>query len=379
MQRIAMVAGELSGDLLGAGLIQALKRRHADARFEGIGGPAMMAAGLRSFYPMEALSVMGLAEVLRHLPGLIALRRRLVQRLRAHPPDVFIGIDSPDFNLGLERRLRALGVPTAHYVSPSVWAWRQWRIKNIARSVDLMLALLPFESHYYQARGVPVVFVGHPAADRYALEPDASVFRSRLNLPLGVPVLAVLPGSRQSEVSRMGPVFAAAMATLLRRRPGLQLTAAMATPALRRQFARQLEALGVVGCRLIEGEVEAVMGAADVVLTASGTATLEAMLLQRPMVVAYRVAPVTAAVVATLRLIKTRYFALPNLLAEEALVPEYIQGRATPHRLVSAVEELLDDPVRASYLRHRFRQLHGALRRNADERAADALEQLVTG
>ncbi|EAR21514.1 lipid-A-disaccharide synthase [Nitrococcus mobilis] len=378
MQRIAMVAGELSGDVLGAGLIQALKRRHAGLRIEGIGGPAMRAAGLHSLYPMEALSIMGLAEVLRHLPRLVALRHRLVCHFRDHPPEVFIGIDSPDFNLGLERCLRTLGVPTAHYVSPSVWAWRRSRIKRIAQSVDLMLTLLPFEPPYYRAQGVPVVFVGHPTADRYGFDLDAAQFRSCLGLSGEGPVLAVLPGSRQGEVARIGPIFAATVAQLVRRQPELQLIAAMATPGLRRLFQRQLEAVGLSRCRLIEDNAKAVMGAADVVLAASGTATLEAMLLQRPMVVAYRVAPITAGVIAALRLIKTRYFALPNLLADEALVPEYIQGKATPQNLTRAVEDLLADPERASYLRQRFRQLHGILRCNANERAADALEQLVS-
>lgn len=377
MQRIALVAGELSGDVLGAGLIRALKRRHAGLRVEGIGGPAMVRAGLHSLYPLEALSVMGLVEVLRHLPRLIALRRRLIRYFRDDPPELFLGIDAPDFNLGLEQRLRTFGVPTAHYVSPSVWAWRQGRIKQIARSVDLMLTLLPFEAQYYQAQGVPVVFVGHPTADRYALDPDPARFRNYLELAPEGPVLALLPGSRQGEVARIGPVFAATAALLARRRPGLQLIAAMATPGLRRLFQHQLAAAGLTGCRLVERNSEAVMGAADVVLTASGTATLEAMLLQRPMVVAYRVAPLTAAVVSALRLIKTRHFALPNLLAGEALVPEYIQRAATPQILARAVEELLADPAWAGYLRQRFRQLHCALRRDADERAADALEQLV--
>lgn len=378
MQRIAMVAGELSGDVLGAGLIQALKRRHTGLRVEGIGGPAMLTAGLRSLYPLEGLSVMGLVEVLRHLPRLIALRRRLVRHFSNNPPELFIGIDAPDFNLGLERQLRMLGVPTAHYVSPSVWAWRGGRIKRIAQSVDLMLTLLPFEARYYQAHGVPVVFVGHPAADRYALAPDSGRFRDQLGLPAEGSIVALLPGSRQAEVSRIGPVFAAAAAVLARDRSDLQLIAAMATMQLRRLFQRQLEAAGLTGCRLVEGSSEAVMGAADVVLTASGTATLEAMLLQRPMVVAYRVAPFTAALLSALRLIKIRHFALPNLLAGETLVPEYIQRRATPQRLARAVEELLTDPARADYLRHRFRQLHCVLRCNADERAADALERLVT-
>ncbi|HET8701824.1 MAG TPA: lipid-A-disaccharide synthase [Nitrococcus sp.] len=378
MRYIAVVAGELSGDVLGAGLIQALRRRYPDLRIEGIGGPAMIAAGLRGLYPLEALSVMGLAEVVRHLPRLIALRRRLLRRFRDDPPELFLGIDSPDFNLGLERQLRALGIRTAHYVSPSVWAWRQGRIKRIAQSVDLMLTLLPFEARYYQAHSVPVVFVGHPTADRYVLDPDSGYFRRRLGLSTKDRVLALLPGSRWSEVSRIGSVFAAAAALLAHRQADLQLLAAVATPALRRLFQLQLEAAGLSGCRLVEGDSEAVMGAADVVLTASGTATLEAMLLQRPMVVAYRVAPLTAAVVSALRLIKTRHFALPNLLAGEALVPEYIQGGATPQKLAQAVEELLADPAQAGYLRQRFRQLHRMLRCNADERAADALEQLVS-
>ncbi len=380
MQRVAVVAGELSGDLLGAGLIHALARRHPGVRFEGIGGPGMRAAGLESLYPLETLSVMGLVEVLRHLPRLLRVRNQLLERFSADPPDVFIGIDAPDFNLGLERRLRARGVRTVHYVSPSVWAWRQARIHGIARSVDRMLTLLPFEAAFYERHHVPVTFVGHPAADRFPMDVDVPAYRRALEVPSDGPVLAVLPGSRGGEVERIGPLFAATVARLRRTHPDLQVIAPMATPALRARFEALLAEAGVTGgVQLIDGRSAEVMGAADVVLTASGTATLEAMLLKRPMVVAYRVAPATAWLVRRLRLLKTPYVALPNLLADEALVPEYIQDDATPAAITRGVESLLDEPRRAAAIQARFEALHQRLRCGADERAAEAVELTVAG
>ncbi|MFB4204623.1 Lipid-A-disaccharide synthase [wastewater metagenome] len=379
MQRVALVAGELSGDLLGAGLMRALARRHPGVRFEGIGGPAMAAEGLESLYPLETLSVMGLVEVLRHLPRLLAVRRDLVRRLSADPPDVFIGIDSPDFNLGLARRLRQRGVRTVHYVSPSVWAWRQGRVRGIARSVDRMLTLLPFEAEFYRAHEVPVSFVGHPAADRFPMETDTAGYRAALGVDADATVLAVLPGSRMGELERLGTLFAQAVERLRRARPGLTVLAPMATPALAARFREVLDKVGVADAvRLVEGDAATVMGAADVVLTASGTATLEAMLLKRPMVVAYRVAPATAWLVRRLGLVSTRHFSLPNLLAGEAVVPEYIQEAATPGALAAAVTGWLDDPAAAAALGERFRAFHETLCRGADERAADAVEATLT-
>lgn len=374
--RIALVAGELSGDLLGADLIRGLRARYPDARFEGIGGPAMIAEGLHSLYPLERLSVMGLVEVLRHLPGLLALRRDLVRRWRREPPDLLVGIDAPDFNLGLERRLRRSGIATAHYVSPSVWAWRQGRVKGIAESVDLMLTLFPFEARFFDAHRVPVAFVGHPAADRFPLQPDFPLYRRRLGLDPEQPVLALLPGSRRGEVERLMPLFAAAARRVAEAQPEVHLTVALAAAHLREPVEAALAAESLAA-QIVEAESEAVMGAANVVLTASGTATLEAMLLKRPMVVAYRVAPLTAWLVRRLNLVRTPWFALPNLLARERVVPEYIQDDATPEALAGAVLDLLRDPDAAQRLEARFRAQHEQLRQGAGGRAATALATLL--
>ncbi|MGD8428980.1 MAG: lipid-A-disaccharide synthase [Ectothiorhodospiraceae bacterium] len=377
LKRVAIVAGELSGDVLGADLMRAIKARHPGVRFEGIGGPAMLREGLEGLYPLESLSVMGLVEVLRHLPRLLRIRRELFRHFRDNPPDAFVGIDAPDFNLGLERRLRVSGVPTAHYVSPSVWAWREGRITGIARSVDLMLTLLPFEARFYEEHGVPVEFVGHPTADRYPMDVDRERYRRQLNMDPRDSVVAVLPGSRNSEVERIGAVFAQTLALLQQRHPRLRIVSPMATHGIRRRFDALLRAAGVDNVELLDGNAEAAMGAADVVLTASGTATLEAMLLKRPMVVAYKVSPITAWLVKRLNLIRVKQVSLPNLLAQETLVPELIQDAATPAALAEQIEHLLQNPARARQLENRFRELHGVIRRNASERAAGALERLL--
>lgn len=372
--RIAIVAGEPSGDLLGAGLIQELKARRPDAVFEGIGGTRMQAEGFESLYPLEELSVMGLVEVLRHLPRLLEIRRALVQRYLANPPDVFIGIDSPDFNLGLERQLRAGGVRTVHYVSPTVWAWRQGRIKGIRQAADLVLALFPFETAFYERQDVASVYVGHPAADRLPLEVDSARYRAALGLDPAAPVVALLPGSRGGEITQLGPLFAAAVGLIHAERPDCRFVAPMVSAERRAQFEAILAAAGVrEQVQLLDGQSQAAMGAADCVLLASGTATLEAMLLKRPMVAAYRVAPATAWLVKTLRLIKTAHFALPNLLAGEAVIPELIQDDATPERLAAEVLAQLADTDGRTRLQARFAELHRQLRRDASARAAEAV------
>jgi lipid-A-disaccharide synthase len=381
--RVGLIAGEASGDLLGAGLVRELRRIYPDALFEGVAGPAMLAEGVHGWLPMERLSVMGLAEVLSHLPELLRIRRRVTGRLLDWHPDVVVGIDSPDFTLAVERRLRAAGIRTVHYVSPSVWAWRAGRIHGIARSADLVLCLLPFEPPIYQAHGIPAEFVGHPMADTLPLVPDRSA--SRAALGLSVPdrdgtgeVLALLPGSRHGEVSRLGGDFAAAAARLAAMRPGMQCIAAMASPTLRERFAAQLsERAPGLEVRLYDGRSREVMAAADLVMLASGTATLEAALLKRPMVVAYRVAGTTFRLVRSMRLIKVRRFALPNLLAGEDLVPELIQDEVTPERLAAEAVALLDDAPRRARLVARFAALHELLRRNADRRAAEAVLRLT--
>lgn len=372
--RIAIVAGEPSGDLLGAGLIQELKARRPDAVFEGIGGERMRAEGFESLFPLEELSIMGLVEVLRHLPRLLEIRRALAQRYLASPPDVFIGIDSPDFNLGLERQLRAGGVRTVHYVSPTVWAWRQGRIKTIRQAADLVLALFPFETAFYERQGVNSVYVGHPAADRLPLEVDSARYRAELGLDPAATVVALLPGSRGGELAQLGPLFAAAVGLIRAELPDCRFVAPMVNADRRAQFEAALAAAGVrEHVQLLDGRSQVVMGAADCVLLASGTATLEAMLLKRPMVAAYRVAPATAWLVKTLRLIKTPHFALPNLLAGEAVIPELIQDDATPERLAAEVLAQLTDRDGRTRLQARFAELHRQLRRDASARAAEAV------
>jgi lipid-A-disaccharide synthase len=376
MKRIAVVAGEASGDALGGELIRALKRRYPGARFDGIGGPAMCRQGLLSFYPMDTLSVMGLTEVVRHLPRLWRVRRELIRHYRANPPDLFVGIDSPDFNLGLARALKQSVIPTAHYVSPTVWAWRQGRIKGIARSVNHMLTLLPFEASFYEEHGVPVTFVGHPAADRFALETDVGGYRSALGLEHSQRVLTVLPGSRTGEIERLGTAFMAAAAELQRRLPGLRVLVPVARPGLRPAIEGAVQRAGL-DARLIDDGSERAMGAADAILTKSGTATLEAMLLKKPMVVGYRVAAPTAWLVRRLGLLRVTHFALPNLLAGRLVVPEFIQEAVEPGALADALERLLTDGHLAADLRACFTEQHQRLRRGASDRAAETLAGLI--
>lgn len=376
--RIALVAGELSGDLLGAGLIAALKETYPHAEFVGIGGPAMIGQGLTSWTPLERLAVMGLVEVLRHLPELLRIRSRLLERLLADPPAVFIGIDAPDFNLGLERRLRVQHIPTVHYVSPSVWAWRPWRVRKIARAVDRMLALFPFEAAFYERQGVPVRYVGHPLADEIPLNTDRREARRALglSLPAGTQVIALLPGSRGGEVSRLGPLFLQTARWLLAQRPNLHFLLPAATPALYALLQRlHLEQAADVPLTLTQGGSREVMAAADALLLASGTATLEAMLLKRPMAVAYRVAPITAWIAR--RLVTIRHFALPNLLAGRELVPEFFQEAATATKLGAAVLRWLDDPAAGAALLAEFTALHVELRRDASRQAAAAVAELL--
>jgi lipid-A-disaccharide synthase len=375
MPRIAIVAGEVSGDRLGAGLIRALRARRPDLEFAGIGGPAMRAAGCDVWVPSEELAVMGLAEVVTHLPRLRRILRDLEQRLAARPPDLYVGIDAPDFNLRVERRLHQAGVLTAHYVSPSVWAWRKGRVRTLREACDHVLCLLPFEADFLQRHGVTATFVGHPLADDLVAGPDRDAARAALGLPPTGPILAVLPGSRAGELERLGPVFAAALAWLGPRVPGLTALLPMATPGLRTRFAGDWgpTATGGVPVRILDGQATLAMAAADVVLLASGTATLEAMLVNRPMVVAYRLAPLTYAALRLLRLVQVDHFALPNLLAGERLVPELLQAGANPPALGAEVLRWLEAPEARDRLRQRFATLGDALRRQASERAAEVV------
>jgi len=379
--RIAIVAGELSGDFLGAGLMVALRKHYPNACFEGIGGKRMLAQGFNSLFPLEKLSVMGLIEVLRHLPELLQVRRTLQQRFLTDPPAVFIGIDAPDFNLTLERRLRAAGIPTVHYVSPQIWAWRQKRVRKIARSVDLMLTLLPFEAAFYRDHQVPVRYVGHPLADEIPLKSDPVRARQALGLATTAeasrsPLLALLPGSRMSEVQALGPVFVDTAVWLQTQRPQLGFIMPVATIRIRQYMLATLGARAPdLPITLVEGQSREAMTAADAVLLASGTATLEALLLKRPMVVAYKVAPLTAWIAA--RLLKISYFSLPNLLAGRELVREFFQSSVTPDKLGPALLALLDDPGMCSRLQAEFTMIHHQLCCNANVRAAAAIAELL--
>lgn len=372
--RIGLVAGELSGDQLGAGLISSLRNHFPNAVFEGIGGPKMVQQGFNSLFALERLSVMGFVEPLKRLPELLRMRRRLYEHFLEHRFDLVVGIDSPDFNLGLECKLRKRGILTAHYVSPSVWAWRQGRIKKIRRAVDHMLTLLPFESDFYRQHGVPVTCVGHPLADDIPLEPDVTVARESLGLGEGK-VLAVMPGSRGSEVAMMGPLFLEVMQHLHTQQPALQFV----IPSANRERHSQLEVLlatrPMLPVKLVEGDSHTVMAAADAVLLTSGTTALEAMLLKKPMVVAYKMGDFSYKLLS--RLVKTPYIALPNLLAGQALVPELIQNDATVPALTKAVTAQLDDGKNREQLIRRFTVLHQSLRQNASATAAQALAELI--
>ncbi len=375
--RIGLVAGETSGDLLGAGLIKAILERYPDAEFEGVAGPGMQAAGCAAWYDAEELAVMGLIEPLRQLPRLLRLRRDLIKRWIANPPDVFVGIDAPDFNLGLEKKLRGAGIATVHYVSPSVWAWRQGRVRKVAAAVDKVLCLLPFEQKFYAAHNVSAEFVGHPMADSIVIEPDRQAMRRKLGLA-GNPVVAILPGSRHSEVSRLGPLFAATAAWLKERSPGIVFVAPMAGSRLKDEFAAHLAAAGVAdSVTLLDGQARDAISASDVVLLASGTAALEAALLGRPMVAAYRLAALTYFLLRTFRLMKVTHFTLPNLLSPEPIVPECMQADATPDRMGGELLDLLQDPDRRTVIEHKFAKLREELAQGADQLAANAVLELV--
>ena len=372
-----LVAGEASGDNLGAALLAELTTRAPGSRYFGVAGPRMAAAGCEAWQSSDALAIMGLAEILRHLPRLIGVRRELLRRLFAERPDAYVGIDAPEFNLGVAARLKAAGIPTIQYVSPQVWAWRQGRVRTIGRAVDLVLCLLPFEPRFYSQHGVQAVFVGHPLADQIPMVSDANEARARLGVPAGTSVVAVLPGSRRSEVGRLGPPFAATIAWLARERPGLVFLAAMANPGSRGAFEEALarHAPGVE-VRLLDGRAQEVMAASDAVLLASGTATLECALVKRPMVVCYRVARLTSWVLREFGLVKTRYFSQPNLLADRALVPEFFQEQVRAEILGPAVLGQLDRTDGAELIAA-FQEIHERLRRNASARAADAILELL--
>ena len=374
--RIALCAGETSGDHLGAGLVDALRRRYPDAEFAGIGGDAMRAAGMDTWWDASALAVMGLAEVLAHLPRLLKLRKAFRERVLAFQPDVFIGIDAPDFTLGVENWLKQRGVRTVHYVSPSVWAWREARAAKIGASADRVLCLFPMEPPIYARHGVDAVFVGHPLADAIPLQPDRCAARLALAVPADAPVLAVLPGSRLGEIARMLPVFLESAALLQRDIPALQLLVPAANAACR-AVIEATPGARAAHVRILDGQAQRAMIASDVVLLASGTAALEAMLCKRPMVIGHRISALTHAIVRTLGMLKSAHVSLPNVLAGEALVPELLQGECTAPNLHAALLRWFRDEAAVAALQPRFLSIHDQLRRDASSAAAEAIAGLL--
>lgn len=369
--RIAVVAGETSGDALGAAFITALRARAPQAEFMGLAGPRMQAAGCRAIASSDELAVMGLFEVLGHLPRLWRLRRSLVEQFVAWQPTVFVGIDAPSFNIGLARQLKSRGVRTVQYVSPQLWAWRQGRVRDMHRACDAVLCLLPFEPPFYQGHDVAAEFVGHPLADQIPLEPQRAEARRALGLDPSARVVALLPGSRRGEVQRLAAPMRAAARLLAARDPGLTFVAPMASAATRTLFEQAGEA--PAGTRVLDGQARLALQAADAALVASGTATLEALLCRCPMVVAYRFGALTAALVSTLRLVKLPYFSLPNLLAGEALVPEFFQSAVQPETLADALQAALQPGPQRDRQLVRFAEIHRTLRVDGAARAAEAV------
>ncbi|MCB1568473.1 MAG: lipid-A-disaccharide synthase [Xanthomonadales bacterium] len=378
--RFALCAGEASGDVLGASLIEHLRAQFPEAEFAGIGGPKMQAQGLTAWHEADELAVMGLVEVLRHLPRLLALRRRFRQRLLDWQPDVYVGIDAPDFNLPVERWLKQRGLRTVHYVSPSIWAWRAGRAAKIGQCADRVLCLFPMEPAIYAQHGVDARFIGHPLADAMPLQPDRAAARNALSLDAQAPVLAVLPGSRLGEIARLLPVFLAALPAIHARVNALQVVIPAANPccraAIEAECAQHPDAQSI---RIVDGRAGEVMVAADVVLLASGTATLEALLAKRPMVVAYRIAAITYWIVKGFGLLKTDRYSLPNALAGEAVVPELMQHDCSPANISAAVLAWFEHPERMAAIEPRFTAIHAQLRCNASEMAALAIADLLNG
>jgi lipid-A-disaccharide synthase len=372
--RVGIVAGEHSGDQLGAALIAALRERAPGVHCFGVAGPKMIAQGCEGWARSEELAVMGLTEVLQHLPRLLRLRGELRRRFIASRPDVFVGIDAPEFNLPLARSLKSAGLRTVQYVSPQVWAWRQGRARTIGLSCDLVLCLLPFETEFYRRHGVRSVFVGHPLADEIPLTADREGARRALGLEPQAGVIALLPGSRIGEVSRLGGPFAAAAAWIAARHADWQFIAPMASAAAREAFVRQIAQVpDLPSIRMLDGQAQRALAAADAAIVASGTATLETLLTGRPMVVAYRVSAATAFLLRTLKLVKVPYFSQPNLLAGRRLVPEFFQEQVRGATLGKALLQELEDRDHVRELLDAFATIHRSLRRGGAARAAEAI------
>ena len=375
--RVAMVAGEASGDQLAAPLMAALKARRNPIMFAGIGGPRMEALGFESHYPIEKLSVRGYAEALMHYREIMGIRRRIARSLLAERPDVFIGVDASDFNLDLERKLKDAGIPAIHYVSPSVWAWRAWRVRRIARSVTRILVMFPFEAPLYEKAGVPVTYVGHPLADLIPLEPNKLEARAALRLPAGKLIVALLPGSRRSELQYMASSFVLAAHRFRQEVHNVHFVCPTVTRDTRDMFERAVHEhqRTDLPLTLLFGHSHEALAAADLALVASGTATLETALFKTPMVIAYRQAPITWALMRAM--IYLPYVGMPNVLAGEKLVPELLQDEANPAALAGALLTLLRDTAAQRRQIERFHEFHHLLRQNAAEKAADAILEVL--
>ena len=377
--KIVLVAGEASGDQLGAALIRAIHLKEPDTRFAGIGGPLMKAEGCDCWWDTSQLSLMGLFEVVSHLPRLIKLRRQLVQRVVEHKPDVFIGIDAPDFNLGVEKRLKARSIPVIHYVSPTIWAWRAGRVKTITKSTDRVMCLFPFEPECYEQYPVAADYTGHPLADAIDLEVDTEPARTALGVETGSICIALLPGSRMSEVEKLSSAMLDAAYILSKRYPDISFLIPAATESIGQYLGSVLTGYSSVNYRVLSGQGQEVMAAADVVICASGTATLEVMLVNRPMVVCYRISGMTYKLMKWFKMLKTRFFSLPNILAGEQLVPELLQHEVTGQRIADEVVRWLDQPELIDSLKQRFDALHRVLRIDAAATAGRVVLRQITG
>jgi lipid-A-disaccharide synthase len=375
--RIGVIVNEVSGDQLAAALIDALRARVTEIEFEGMTGPLMEAAGCRSLAKMDP--VMGFSEVIGHLPGLLRTRNKLVAHFLANPPDLVLGVDAPDFNLALETKLKAAGIPTAHFVSPTVWAWRQERVKTLQKAVDLMLCLFDFEVDFLRQHNVPAVYVGHPLADQIPLQPaDPGIIRDGLGLAREKPVVALLPGSRMSEVSRLGQVFLQTALWLQQQKPELQFVAPMVNQRIKQLFQKQIDSIAPgLPVLLLDDRSREAINSANVVLTASGTATLETLLLKRPMVVAYRLSPLTVWLIRRFKLLKTPHVALANLLADQAYAPEFIQEACKPDAMGKALLEFLENSKKCEQITEAYMEYHKKLRRNAAQTGADAVVEML--
>ena len=374
--RVAMVAGEPSGDLLAASLLEGLNERlPAGTQFNGIGGPRMKAAGFDAHWPMDKLTVRGYVEALKHIPEILGIRNELKRQLLAEPPSVFIGVDAPDFNFGLEHALRDAGIPTVHFVCPSIWAWRGGRIKKIVKAVDHMLCVFPFEPALMEKAGIASTYVGHPLADEIPLVPDVEGARRALGLPEGGPIIAVLPGSRRSEIALIGPTFFDAMELMQLREPGVRFVMPAATAALRELLQPLVDAHPNLSLTITEGKAQVAMTAADAILVKSGTVTLEAALLKKPMVISYKVPWLTGQIMQRQGYLP--YVGLPNILAGRFVVPEIHQPFATPEALADATLKQLNDDANRATLTEIFTEMHHALRQNTAQRAAEAVAQVL--